>query len=90
MGARNFKRLCNNELDYTYMLGLALNRGGGESVFSLVAFTKLIKMDEFKFKPFLFSQVTELEWLNYYSGVSASIDADAYFALMMTNSWGVQ
>ncbi|XP_060080714.1 calcyphosin-like protein isoform X2 [Ylistrum balloti] len=33
--------------------------------------------------------ITEDEWFNYYSGVSASIDNDMYFALMMKNSWGV-
>ncbi|XP_047426716.1 calcyphosine-like b [Mugil cephalus] len=32
-------------------------------------------------------QVTKEEFLNYYCGVSASIDSDVYFILMMTNAW---
>jgi len=32
-------------------------------------------------------QVTKDEFLNYYSGVSASIDTDIYFIVMMKNAW---
>ncbi|MBN3301108.1 CAPSL protein, partial [Amia calva] len=32
-------------------------------------------------------QVTQEEFMNYYAGVSASIDTDIYFILMMKNAW---
>lgn len=36
---------------------------------------------------FFLPQVSKEDFLNYYAGVSASIDTDAYFVLMMTKSW---
>lgn len=38
---------------------------------------------------FFAQQVTYDEFLLYYSGVSASIDSDAYFDVMMRNSWKI-
>jgi len=35
----------------------------------------------------LVCQVTKEEFINYYSGVSASIDDDQYFVAMMKNAW---
>lgn len=34
-------------------------------------------------------KVTPEEFMSYYSGVSASVDNDAYFSLMMQNSWKI-
>ena len=33
--------------------------------------------------------ITEAEWLEYYNNVSMSIDDDAYFELMMNNTWNL-
>lgn len=32
-------------------------------------------------------KVTQEEFMNYYAGVSASIDTDVYFIVMMRNAW---
>ena len=35
-------------------------------------------------------KITPEEWLEYYTHVSASIDSDAYFELMMSNTWNIE
>lgn len=34
--------------------------------------------------------ITEEEWCEYYNNVSMSIDDDAYFELMMNNTWNLK
>lgn len=36
------------------------------------------------------SKVTPDEWMEYYTNISASIDNDEYFQLMMNNSWNLK
>ena len=35
-------------------------------------------------------KITPQEWLEYYTHVSANIDSDAYFELMMANTWNIE
>lgn len=35
-------------------------------------------------------KITPQEWLEYYTHVSASIDSDAYFELMISNTWDIE
>ena len=34
--------------------------------------------------------ITRSEWMDYFSGISASIEDDAYFSLMMRKCWGLK
>lgn len=54
----------------------------------------LVALYFYRFAMFLFimlyvfiRQVTKEEFMNYYAGVSASIDTDVYFIVMMRNAW---
>ena len=47
----------------------------------------ILHLFNLSFYAFLIDQVTKDEFENYYAGVSASIDEDIYFDLVMRTAW---